>query len=79
MPKSQPSFIAGHESTGVDLHWHLKSDFKNISEEQCDELVKWMKSNHGKKALKKSCDAYFNKKCKNSGGSDGDRNPQKSE
>ena len=33
-------FSAGCGSTGVDLYWHPKREFKNILEDQRDELVK---------------------------------------
>ncbi len=72
------NFDAGRGSTGVDLRWHPKREFKNLSDAQRDELVTWMKTNDGKKHLKKSRDEFLNKKRKN--GNDGnDRNKGKQE
>ena len=38
----------------MDLRWHPRKDFKKLSEDQRDELTKWMKTNDGKKAIKES-------------------------
>mmetsp|Transcript_4425 Transcript_4425/g.6467 ORF Transcript_4425/g.6467 Transcript_4425/m.6467 type:complete len:288 (-) Transcript_4425:435-1298(-) len=70
---------AGRGSTGVDLHWYPKPEFKNLSDDQQYELVKWMRSSDGKRALKKSRGTYSEKKRKPHGGGNGDRNTQKSE
>ena len=50
----------GKGSTGVDLRWHSKGEYKKISEPQKDELHEWKRSDAGKKATeeyKKTCDA----------------------
>jgi hypothetical protein len=63
-------FSAGRGTTGVDLRWHPRREFKNLSDEQRDELTKWMKTNDGKKSLKKSRDTFEKKR--KSGGSNYD-------
>ena len=47
-------FSAGRGTTGVDLRWHPRKDFKELPEDQREELVQWMKSNDGRKAMKAS-------------------------
>ena len=47
-------FGAGRGSTGVDLRWHPRKEFKKLSDDQKDELTKWMKTQDGKKVIKES-------------------------
>ena len=47
-------YSAGRGETGVDLRWHPKSEFNKLSQDQKDELVKWQRSDDGKKLLKAS-------------------------
>ena len=47
-------YSAGRGETGVDLRWHPKSEFNRLSQEQKDELIKWQRSDDGKKLLKAS-------------------------
>ena len=47
-------YSAGRGETGVDLRWHPKSEFNKLSQDQRDELVKWQRSDDGKKLLKAS-------------------------
>jgi hypothetical protein len=51
---SSIDFSAGRGATGVDLRWHPKKDFKSLPDDQRDELVDWMRTNEGRKALKAS-------------------------
>ena len=72
-------FGAGRGSTGVDLRWHPKREFKNLSDEQRDELVKWMRTGEGKKHLQKSKDKSTNKRNREGGGNGGGNNSNKSD
>ena len=72
-------FGAGRGSTGVDLRWHPKPEFKKLSDEQRDELVKWMRTSEGKKVLQKSKGTKFDNKRKSGGGGNGDRTQKSSE
>ena len=72
-------FGAGRGSTGVDLRWHPKREFKNLSDEQKDELVKWMRTGEGKKHLQKSKDKSTNKRNREGGGNGGGNNSNKSD
>ena len=72
-------FGAGRGSTGVDLRWHPKPEFKKLSDEQRDELVKWMRTSEGKKVLQKSKGTKFENKRKSGGGGNGDRSQKSSE
>jgi hypothetical protein len=47
-------FGAGRGTTGVDLRWHSNKDFKKLSEEQKTELRSFMRSQEGKKLMRKS-------------------------
>ena len=46
-------FSAGRGSSGVYLRWHPRRYFKNILNDQKNELLEWMKTNDGKKIVKK--------------------------
>ena len=72
-------FGAGRGSTGVDLRWHPKPEFKKLSDEQRDELVTWMRTSEGKKVLQKSKGTKFENKRKSGGGGNGDRSQKSSE
>ena len=37
-------FKAGRGSTGVDLRWHPKNDFRKLPDDQKDELMIWFKT-----------------------------------
>ena len=47
-------FSAGRGATGVDLRWLPHKYFKKLSDDQKDELTKWMKIQGGKKVIKAS-------------------------
>ena len=55
-------FKAGRGSTGVDLWWHPKNDFRKFHDDQKDELMIWFKTDEGKRSMKTS-----NKKSKSNG------------
>ena len=61
-------FSAGRGGSGVDLRWHHPKEFKALPEDQKDELVKWQKTQEGKKLLEKSREAAASKKRKAEGG-----------
>ena len=61
-------FDAGRGKTGVDLRWHPKSEFKKLTDDQKDELMKWMRTSEGKKVLKKSRDQAEKKRKKEGSG-----------
>ena len=46
--------FAGRGNTGVDLRWHHPKEYKELSNEQKDELSQWQSSSEGKKILDKS-------------------------
>ena len=71
-------FSAGRGTTGVDLRWYPRNDFKALPHDQKEELIEWMKSNDGKKAMRKSRDA-FTKKRKGGGGDDKSKSNNKPE
>ena len=50
---SDARFTAGRGDSGVDLRWHPRREFLDLSQSQKDELIAWQKSSAGKKALKK--------------------------
>jgi hypothetical protein len=47
-------FGAGRGNTGVDLRWYPHKEFKKLPEDHQKELRDWMKSQAGKKAMRKS-------------------------
>jgi hypothetical protein len=47
-------FSAGRGTTGVDLRWHSRKEFSKLPEDHQNELRKWIKTQEGKKALKKA-------------------------
>lgn len=47
-------FSAGRGTTGVDLRWHSSNDFKKLNDDQKNELRNFMKSQEGKKIMRKS-------------------------
>ena len=61
----------GKGSTGVDLRWHSKAKYKQLSEPQKEELRKWKKSDDGKKATEEYKKARDAKRKMNSSGSGG--------
>jgi hypothetical protein len=48
---SDTRFSAGRGKTGVDLHWHPRSKFMELSDAQKDELTTWQKTAEGKKLM----------------------------
>ena len=48
--------------TNVDLRWHKRDEFANLSSEAKDELREWQNTSEGKGILKASRDAYFKDK-----------------
>ena len=71
-------FSAGRGTSGVDLRWHPRNDFKSLPSDQKEELIEWMKSNDGKKAMRKSRDNFL-KKRKANGGDDKSKSNSKPE
>ncbi len=57
---------AGRGSTGVDLRWHPKSEFKKLPKEQQKELNQWMSSADGKQKMAESRKAHEKKRKDNS-------------
>ena len=51
-------FSAGRGNSGVDLRWHHAKEFRQLSSEEKDELTAWMKTQDGKKAMRKSRNAH---------------------
>lgn len=47
-------FGAGRGTTGVDLRWYPNHEFRKLSDEHKTELKDWMKTQDGKKAMRKS-------------------------
>ena len=47
-------FKAGRGTTGVDLRWHTVQEYKNLGDDQRVELQSFMRSEEGKKLMKKS-------------------------
>ena len=47
-------FASGRGDTGVDLRWHTPKEFKELNQDQRNELVNWQKTPDGKSRLKKS-------------------------
>ncbi len=45
--------FAGRGKTGVDLRWHTRQEFRDLSNEQRDELMEWQNTSDGKKAIEK--------------------------
>ena len=72
-------FGAGRGSTGVDLRWHPKKEFRNLSDEQRDELTKWMRTSEGKKHVKKSKDRSNKRNRERGGDGGGNQNSNKSD
>ena len=66
-------YTAGRGSTGVDLRWHPKPEFKNLADDQRDELTKWTKTSDGKKHLKKNRGSSDRDKKSKQGGGNGDK------
>jgi hypothetical protein len=68
---SSIDFGAGRGTTGVDLRWYPNDDFRKLPENQKTELREWMKTQEGKKAMRKSrADAQKRKQ-------DSDKSPSK--
>jgi hypothetical protein len=44
--------FAGRGDTGVDLRWHTRKEFSELTSEQKDELTAWQGTKEGKKAIK---------------------------
>ena len=55
-------FAAGRGSTGVDLRWHPKKEFNDLSQDQKDELTAWQRSDEGRKVLKASRESALKKR-----------------
>ena len=49
---SAVDFSAGRGKTGVDLRWHPRKEFSNLTQPQKDELKIWFKTPEGKKTTK---------------------------
>ena len=54
--------FARHSKTGVDLCWHTRQEFRDISSEQKDELTSWKGSNEDKATIKKQKISNINKR-----------------
>jgi hypothetical protein len=59
---SSIDFSSGRGDSGVDLRWHTPQEFRNLTQDQKSELVKWQKSPDGKSTLQKSKEAQANKR-----------------
>lgn len=51
---SSVDFSSGRGDSGVDLRWHTPKEFKDLNQDQKNELVAWQKTPDGKSLLKKS-------------------------
>ena len=58
-------FSAGRGASGVDLRWHHPKEFKKLEADQKEELTTWMKTQEGKKLMRKSRKEATAKKRKN--------------
>jgi hypothetical protein len=65
-------FSAGRGTTGVDLRWHPRKEFKSLPEDQRNELSDWFQTNEGKKFSEESRNQREKVKNKN-----GDKNKNK--
>ena len=65
-------FNAGRGETGVDFRWHPHKEFKKLPDNQCEELLSWMKTQEGSKAMKKSRQDAAKKRKGNGSTKDGD-------
>ena len=70
-------FSAGRGASGVDLRWHPPKEFKKLTSEQKEELTTWMKSQDGKKVMRKSRKAAIAKKRKGTDSDDDKESKQK--
>ena len=70
---SSIDFKAGRGSTGVDLRWHPKKEFKNLTDEQREELTTWMKTSEGRKHMKKSRESSNAKRKRDGNGNGNDK------
>ena len=59
---SSVDFNSGRGDTGVDLRWHTPKEFKDLTQEQKDELVQWQRTDDGKAVLAKSRETAKNKR-----------------
>ena len=59
--------FAGWGKTGVDLRWHTRSEFWNLTEEQRDKLTEWQGTDAGKTAVKKQRAAQQKKRAAEEG------------
>ena len=64
--------FAGRGKSGVDLRWHTRHEFRDLSSEQKDELTEWQSSSDGRAKIKKQR-ASENKKRKGNPNEDKDR------
>jgi len=55
-------FAAGRGSTGVDLRWHPRKEFYDLSQDQKEELTAWQRSDEGRKVLKASRESALKKR-----------------
>ena len=62
--------FAGRGKTGVDLRWHTRKDFRELTSEQRDELIAWQKTKEGKKSIKEQRSETKDNKRKQPGGAD---------
>lgn len=52
-PKVSGTSLGGRGNSGVDLRWHTRQEFRDLSSDQKDELTEWQSSNAGRTAIKK--------------------------
>ena len=60
--------FAGRGKTGVDLRWHTRKEFGELTSEQKDELIAWQKTKEGKKTIKEQRSGTQDTKRKAPGG-----------
>jgi hypothetical protein len=60
--------FAGRGKTGVDLRWHTRKEFGELTGEQKDELIAWQKTKEGKKLVKEQRSDPQDNKRKSPGG-----------
>jgi hypothetical protein len=54
--------FAGRGSSGVDLRWHSRQEFQDLTRPQKDELTSWQNSSDGKKEMRKQRNEYKKRK-----------------
>lgn len=54
--------FAGRGQSGVDLRWHSRQEFRDLTPPQKDELTSWQNSSDGKKEMRKQRNDFHKKR-----------------